>query len=323
MQLNRLKTWCLAGLWAWTAMAPVAADPAYPSKPIRIQVGAGPGSGSDLTARYLGAKLAELAKQSVVVENKAGAAGLLATESVGLNGGDPYQVLWVSGTIVSSYLTNPNMKVDVFKDLEPLIQVGDSQLLLLVKKSLPVNTYQELMALFRQDPGKYNFGSTGMGGATHLYMEEMSASENIRLTHVPYKGTGQALNALMGGEIDIMFSTQSIAGAPIRAGQIKALAITGHKRAVGLPDVPTFKEAGNTVFNATMLSGFMVNAKVDPAVTAKLNGWLNTVLAMKDVQERLELYDMTIKGGSGAQFRQTLIDEMHKQKGLLSKVELK
>ena len=314
---------CAIGVAVLACLAPAAADPTYPSKPIRLLVGSGAGSGSDITTRLIGVKLTELTRQSVIVENKPGATGLLAAETLGLNGGDPYQMMWVSGTIISSYLTNPNMKVDVLKDLDPVIQVGDSQLLLLVNRNLPVNSYQELMELFRKNPGKYNYGSTGTGGATHLFMEELNSTEKVKVTHVPYKGTGQALTALLAGEIDMMFATQSIAGSPVRAGQIKAVAISGDKRTPGLPDVPTFKEAGNSRFNSTMISGFMVNGKVDPALVRKLNAWLNQILVMKDVQERLVQIDMTIKAGTPEQFRQVLLDEMSKQKALLSKIDLK
>ncbi len=291
-------------------------------KPIKLVVGFTPGSGADTTSRMIATKLSAVMGKNVIVENKPGAASMLAAEYLGNNGADPAMIMYATGSIITSYLTNPNMKIDVMEDLKPLMHLGDSQLILLINKNLPVKNYQETLALFRASPGKYNYGSTGVGGATHMFMEEFLNSENIKLTHIPYKGTGQAFNALLAGEIDAMFATQSVAGASIRAGTVLGAAVSGNRRAALLDQIPTFKEAGNPTFNSTLLSGYFINAKVDPAVVDEFNRALNQVIAMPDVRSRLEANDMIVAGGTSEDFKSELLEEIRKQKAILEYVTI-
>lgn len=280
-----------------------ASEPGWPSRTVRMVVGFAPGSGADVVARVLAGKLGERLGQSVVVDNRPGAGGMLSTELVANAPPDGYTILFVTGALTTSAALNPNMKLDVLRDLAPIVAVGRSQMALLVGAHTNLRTMDEFIRQAKSAPGRVTYGSSGVGGSTHFFMEQLSEVAGIRLTHVPYKGTGPASIGLQGGEIDALLSPLSVAPKDVASGRARALAVTGSRRATPLPDVPTFAELGLARFDASIFSGFVTGARVPPEILDRLNRDLNAVLKDPEVSRRLSAEgDMTIVGGTRAEF---------------------
>lgn len=278
------------------------AQSSYPSRPIRLVVGFAPGSGADLIARMFGQKLGERMGQAIVVENKAAAGGMVAAESVAQAAPDGYTLLFVTGAITTSAALNPNMRIDIQKDLAPVAMIGRSEVVLMVGPSMNTRNVADFVKDAKARPGVLNYGSSGVGGSTHFFTEQMAELMGIRLTHVPYKGAGPAAAALRGGEIHTMLATQSVA-APLVGGQMQALAITGTKRSSLLPSVPTFAEAGFPDFDASVFSGILAPAGLPPALIARINQDVNDTLKDPAIVRGLSTDSgLTLLGGTPAFF---------------------
>ena len=226
----------------------IAADD-YPNRPIRMIVGFAPGGGTDLTARPVAQKLSELLGQQVIVENRPGAAGNIATEQVARAAPDGYTILM--GTIAALAI-NPslygNLKYDPEADFAPVIQVVDATNVLVLHPSVQANSVQELIALAKQK--SLSAGSSGIGATGHLSIELFNLMAGVKLVHVPYKGGGPAMTDLVGGQVQLIFATAASAIPQIKAGRIKGIAVTTIKRSALMPDLPTLSEAGLTGFDA-------------------------------------------------------------------------
>ena len=266
-------------LWA-------AESGAYPTKPIRMLVGFAPGGGTDTTARALTPKLADRLGQQVIVDNRPGAAGNIATDITTKAPADGYTILM--GTIAALAI-NPtlygNLPFDPLRDLVPVTRAVDSTNLLVVHPTVQAKSVKELVALAKKQ--SLNGGSSGVGGAGHLALELFNVMAGTKITHVPYKGGGPAMVDLLGGQINLIFATAASAVGHVKSGKIRALAVTTAKRSQLVPELPTVAEAGLPGFEANNWYGVVVPAKTPRPIVDRLNREFTAVLNMPDIKEVL------------------------------------
>ncbi|MGZ8264024.1 MAG: tripartite tricarboxylate transporter substrate binding protein [Burkholderiales bacterium] len=276
----------LAAAVASASFAAHAAEGAYPTKPIRMLVGFAPGGGTDTTARALTPKLIERLGQQIVVDNRPGAAGNIATEITTKALPDGYTILM--GTIAALAI-NPtlygNLPFDPQKDLLPVTRAVDSTNILVVHPTVPAKSVKELIALAKTK--SLNGGSSGVGGAGHLALELFNVMAGTKITHVPYKGGGPAMTDLLGGQINLIFATAASAIAHVQSGKIRGLAVTTANRSKLVPDLPTVSEAGLKGFEANNWYGVVVPAKTPRPIIDRLNREFTAVLNMPDIREVL------------------------------------
>lgn len=260
----------------------------YPTRPIRFVVGFLPGGPSDTIARVVSAKLVEGLGQPVVVENRAGAGGNVSADIVaGANPDGHTILLGTGGPLVIAPIIGQKVQFDAERDFAPVSTLGGSMSILSAHPSLPANNVRELIALAKKQPGEINYASSGVGAANHLAAELLSSMAGVQLTHVPYKGSGAALPALIGGEVKLGFGPLLPAIPHVKAGRIKALGVSGLKRATAAPDIPTIAEQGLPGFEVNSWYGLFVPARTPRPIVLQLNKELNRILALPDVKERL------------------------------------
>lgn len=268
-------------------LLPFAASAAqYPDKPIRMLVGFAPGGGTDTTARAMANKLGERMGQQIIVDNRPGAAGNIATEITARANPDGYTILM--GTIAALAI-NPSLykklQFDPLKDVLPVTRAVDSTNVLVLHPSVPAKDVKELIALAKSKP--LNGGSSGVGGAGHLALELFNLQAGTKIVHVPYKGGGPAMVDLLAGNINLIFATAASAVGHIKSGKIKALAVTTAKRSGLVPDLPTVSEAGLKGFEANNWYGVLVPAGTPRPIIDRLNKEITAVLNMADIKEFL------------------------------------
>jgi tripartite-type tricarboxylate transporter receptor subunit TctC len=302
-----------AGASAAALAAPMLrAQPAWPTGPVRIVVGFPPGGGTDALARVVAAKLTEMWKQQVIVENKAGVAGVLAAEYTATQPSDGSVLLMahINSHALAASL-QPKLRYNIERDFVPIVLVGVTPNLLIANPSQP-KTVPEIVALCKANPGGVSFGSAGAGSAQHLALEMFKLQAKVDALHVPYKGSGPLLTDLIGGQIQYCFETMTAATPHVKGGRVVAIAQTRTKRAKGHPNVPTMQEAGFEGFEATTWYGLVGPGKLPAAIADKVNADVNTVLAMPDVQEKMDTYGAEDGGGTREKFRQFIASETAK-----------
>jgi tripartite-type tricarboxylate transporter receptor subunit TctC len=264
-----------------------AAQGAYPSKPVRLMVGANAGGGTDIVARLLAEKFADQLKGTFVVENKPGASNTIAADLTAKAPADGHTLLVATNTgqAIAPHLLK--LAFDPIKDLTPLGLVVDVPNVLVVGASVPANSAQELIALMKAKPGEFKYASSGVGSTQHIAGEAFDKAAGVTGMHVPYKGSAQAHLDIIAGNVQMMFDTTSSAMGQIKAGKFKALAVTSDRRSSELPDVPTLAESGLPGFDMTTWYALYVTAGSPPDVVARLQAALARTLAMPDVQAKL------------------------------------
>ena len=300
---------------AATLAAPaVWAQPAWPSGPVRIVVGFPPGGGTDALARVVGAKLTVMWGQQVIVETKAGAAGLIAAEYVSQQTGDGSTLLMahINSHALGPALQGAKLRYNAEKDFTPLCMVGITPNLLIANPGVPNKSVAEVVARCKAEPGKIAFASAGPGSAQHLALEMFKVQAKIDAIHVPYKGSGPALIDLMGGQVQYCFETMTSATPHVKSGKVVAIAQTRLKRAKGHPTVPTMQEQGFDGFEATVWYGLVAPKGLSSAIADKINRDVNTALAMPDVQAQMETYGAEDGGGTREKFAQFILSEQAK-----------
>jgi tripartite-type tricarboxylate transporter receptor subunit TctC len=269
-----------------TAYAQNSTD--FPRRPLRFVVGFLPGGPSDTIARIVGAKLGEGLGQTVIVDNRAGAGGNVSAEIVAHAPADGHTLLLgTGGPLVIAPIIGQKINFDPEKDLAPVSNLGDSMSILCAHPSLPASSVKDLVALARSKPGEINYASSGVGTANHLAAELLSSMANIKLTHVPYKGSGAALPALIGGEVKLGFGPLLPAIPHVKAGRLKGLGVTALKRSPAAPEIATIAEQGLPGYEVNSWYGVFVPARTPKAVAARLNREIVRVTALPEVRERL------------------------------------
>jgi tripartite-type tricarboxylate transporter receptor subunit TctC len=274
-----------------------------PSGPVRIIVGFPPGGGTDVLARLVAQKLQTMWNTTIVVENKAGATGVIAADYVAKQPADGNTLLMahINSHAISPGLV-PKLGYVVERDFTPLSLVGVTPNLLIANLDQPVKSVKELVEQCKANPGKISFGSAGQGSAQHLAMEMFKLAAGVNVLHIPYKGSGPMLVDLIGGQIQYSFDTMTAATPHVKNGKVRAIAQTRAKRAKGHPSVPTMAESGFPGFEATTWYGLVGPGNLPAAMTQRMNEDINKVLAMPDVQEKLEQYGAEDGGGSSQRF---------------------
>lgn len=265
----------------------IAAADDYPSRPILLVVPYPAGGGNDVLARLVAAKMSVTLGQPVVIENRGGAGSTIGTRDVARSTADGYTLLIATSSLAINPQLYPDMAYDPVKDFSPVGLIAKSPNLVLVNPSLPVHSIAELIALAKKDPGKLDFASTGIGTSTHLSGMLFAAMADIKINPVPYKGVAPALTDLIGGQVPLMFCPMASAVGFVKAGSVRALAVTGASRSPSFPDLPTIAEAGLPGYAAELHYGIVAPGGTPPAIIAKLNAALNAALAEADVKSRL------------------------------------
>ena len=285
---NRLFLWCSArlGAIALVAMASLASAQTYPGKPVKLVVGFSAGGGLDVLARIVGQRVSEQWAQPIIVENKPGAGSNIAGDAVAKSAPDGYTLLHTNIALMS---INPalysKMSFSPMKDLVPVIQLVNLPLAVMVRADSPFNSLKDLVDYARANPGKLNFGSGGNGGVPHLALELLNSSYGLKITHVPYKGSADAVKDLLGGPIDLMIDAISVGLSQIKAGRLKALAVTTDIRHPALPDTPLISEArlgGLSFVCASTITTSCVRRLIASA-SGELGGATNTVNSASSV----------------------------------------
>lgn len=270
-------------------LAPLAAgaQTTYPTKPVRLMVGANAGGGTDIVARMLADKFSEQLKGTFLVENKPGASNTIAADLTAKAPADGHTLLVATNTgqAIAPHLLK--LGFDPIKDLTPIGLVVSVPNVLVVGASVPVNSVQELIALMKAKPGEFKYGSSGVGSTQHIAGEAFDMAAGVKGTHVPYKGSAQAHLDIIAGNVQMMFDTTSSAMGQIKAGKFKALAVTSDRRSNELPNVPTLAEAGLPGFDMTTWYAVYVTAGSPPDVVARLQAELARAIALPDVQAKL------------------------------------
>jgi len=295
------RTICLAG--AASLAAPWVKAQTLPAGPVRIIVGFAPGGGTDILARVMAQKLSALWNTQVVVENKAGATGVIAADYVAKQPADGSTLLMahINSQAIAPALF-PKMPYQAERDFAPIALVGVTPNLLVCGPQQSARTVKDLVELCRKNPGKISFGSAGSGSAQHLALEMFKLAAGIDALHVPYKGSGPMLTDLMGGQIHYSFDTMTAATPHVKGGKVLAIAQTRAKRSAGHATVPTMGEAGFAGFEATTWYGLAGPARLPAGLVQRINEDVNKVLAMPDVIERFDQYGAEDGGGSPEKF---------------------
>jgi tripartite-type tricarboxylate transporter receptor subunit TctC len=260
----------------------------YPNRPIVMVVGFAPGGGTDTVARIIAKKMGDSIGQTVVVENKPGAGGVVATDFVAHSAPDGYTILLGSvGSLAVAPHLLAKLPYDPLRDLAPITMAVVFANVLVVQPSMSARTLAEFVQLAKETPGKITYGSSGIGGAGHLAGELLKLTAGVDIVHVPYKGGGPAMQGMLGGQIDAIFATPVSSGAQIRAGKVRAIATTGARRSAYLPDVPTVAESGYPGYEATNWYAYMAPAGTPKEILARLHRELVQALGAPDVHEQL------------------------------------
>ena len=293
------------------AAAPAFAQ-TYPDHQIRWIIPWPPGGGADVVARLMGNQVAEALGKPVVIENRAGAAGNIGAQQAARSAPDGY-------TIVFAYSGTHSINRHLYKemtfeesDFTPVVFLSDVPQMLVVNANLPVKSVGDLIALARANPGKLTFGSSGNGAINHLAGQLFAAMADVKLTHIPYKGGAPAASAVMAGEIDMIFGEPATLLPFIESGKLRAIATTGAKRSLGLPDLPTIAESGVPGYDVTSWNGVLAPAGTPPVVIARLNAAFNKVLAEPEMRARLIKIGYEPVGGPPERFSQKIESETRK-----------
>lgn len=286
----------------------VAAQP-YPAKPVRIIVPFAPGGGNDFIARFMAQRLSAALAQQFIVENRAGAGGMIGVESGVKAPADGYTLTLVS----NSYTVNPSLyklRFDPIADITPVIQISSGPYIVVVHPSLPVASIAELVALAKSDSGRIFFASSGQGSVGHLATELLASMAGFKLNHVPYKGTGPALTDTIGGQTNAMLGSTASTLPHVRNGRLRALAVTSSTRLASEPDIPSVAQAGVPGYETVLWHGLIGPKGMPPPVVERLNAEVSKVLQLKETGEQLQNDGVSPAGGTPEQFLATIRKEI-------------
>ena len=275
----------------------------YPTKPIRMVVGFSTGGGPDIVGRLIAPKMAEMLGQQVVVDNRPGAGGSIAEEIVVKSVPDGYTILACSNSLSINPSLYKNLSYVPLRDLAPVSLTGISGQMLVVARSISVRSVEEVIALSKSKPGQLTYGSSGNGSGSHLSGELFKVMAGIQITHVPYKGGGQGVVALLSGDVSMMFAAAAPALPFVQSGRMKALAVTTAKRMAAAPDVPTMDEAGVKGYESFPWYGILAPAGTPKLVIDRLNAAVNAAVKSAELKDRYATLGVEPASGTPAEFR--------------------
>ena len=319
--LSRLIPLCVSIALAPSALAQKVAH--YPNKPIRLIIPFAPGGGTDIIGRLIGLDLTENLGQPVVIDNRGGSGGIVGTHLVAKADPDGYTVGLCSLGFAYAPALYAKLPYDSEKDLTPITQVATQPFVYTAHPSLGVNNMKELIALAKAKPGFIRYGSGGAGGASHLGTELLRNITGIELVHVPYKGTGPALSAAIGGEIQLQLIGMSSVVPHLKSGRLKLLAVSGAKRSPAAPDIPTVIESGIPGYVFDVWYGMLLPGRTPAAIVNKLNTEMNRALQNPSVAQRFAAAGLDVAGSSPEEFRKQIREEIVKWRKVVAAANIK
>ena len=300
--LESLARGLAAALVAATVAGGAAAQ-TFPAKPVKVIVPFPPAGGTDIIARIVTDKLNQTLGWSMIVENKPGAGGNLGVELAAKSAADGYTlVLGQTSNLAINPTLYRKLPYDPLKDLVPVVAVASAPLVLVVPANSPYKTLADVVAAAKAKPGEVNFASPGNGTVAHLTGELLQKTAGVKFQHIPYKGTNQAVNDVMGGQVQLYMSSVPSALSFIRSGKLRALVVTSAQRVNDLPNVPTITESGYKGFDATTWFGLLAPAGTPQPVVARLNAEVNRILQLAEVREKIDSEGAVAMGGSPEEF---------------------
>lgn len=306
--LQRLGLICIGAM-----LSTITAAAEYPAGPIRMVVGFPPGGGTDGAARIIAEKLPQHLGQAVVVENRAGAGGMLGANQVTRAAPDGYTVFFGSSAeLVIGPITRKTIPYQLLKNFSPIGEVGSVKFLLVVPASSPVNDVEALVERGKKSPGEMNFASFGVGSTNHMIGEMFLSSTGVSATHVPYQGSAPQTTALLAGEVDFTFETAAVALPLIKSGKVKVLATSSSQRLKELPDVPTLQESGFDELVAEGWMGLFAPANTPEPIVQRLNEALNKVLEAPEVTATLLNRGVVVQTVAPDEYRRKLATEIER-----------
>ncbi len=318
--MTRFATWILSLCLALAAVS-AAAQP-YPARPIRIVVGFAPGGGSDFIARLIAQKLTERLGTQVLVENRPGAGSTLGAELVVKAPPDGYTIMLSA----ASYTVNPSLyklSFDPLNDITPIVQLSRGPYVVAVHPSVPARSLQELVALAAREPGKFAYASSGNGSHVHVATEFFLDTAKIRMLHVPYKGTGPALNDTIAGNVQVIFGSVATTLQHVKSGRLRALAVTTPKRIGAAPEVPTVAESGHPAYEVTNWHGLVGPKGMPKDIVERLNREVNEALKSSEFEKLLAADGLEPAGGSPEMLAGILKEEIARWNRVVSQAGLK
>ena len=259
----------------------------YPDKPVRIVVPTAPAGGVDLLARLVGQKLGDRLGEQFFIDNRPGAAGVIGTRIVAAAAPDGYTLLMAPSSLAITAAIKKKLPYDLMHDLQPIMSVASTPYALIVSPTLPVHSVKELIAYAKANPGKLNFGSAGVGTASHLAGELFDTMAGIKMTHVPYKSMGPAMVGMMGGQVSVMFAGLPASLSAEKAGKVRVLAVAGTKRSALLPNMPTVAEAGVPGYEVENWVGLLAPAGLDAKILARLHDEVLAIMNAPNNRQKL------------------------------------
>jgi tripartite-type tricarboxylate transporter receptor subunit TctC len=304
-----MKRWILSSIWMLAAAAASAQD--YPTHPIRVVVPFAAGGPTDATARAVAKGMGTLLGQTLIVENRAGAGSTMGADMVAKSPADGYTLLFATASIAINATLYPKLPYDTLNDFAPIGQVANTYLVLVTRPEVPHADLKQFVAAVKANPGKYNFGSAGIGSGLQLSAELLHSLTGIKgVAHIPYRGNSQVVPALLGGDVSYAFLGMDSAVPHIRTGKIAALAVSSPKRDPALPDVPTFGELGLRGFEPSVWFVLLAPKGTPPAIVRKLNLALNRVLDSPEIAEMAKNFaGMVLMKGSTPESTATFLQD--------------
>jgi len=304
--MSGIRLWSGIGCLLCALLIPAGAEAQtqpYPERPLRFIVPATPAGPNDTLARVISVHLSKALGQQVVVDNRPGAGGRMGIEAASKAAADGHTIFIGSqGNQTVHPALHHKLPYDLEKDFAPIVLLVRVRYMLLVNPRVPANDLRDLLRLARARPGQLNFASAGIGSSAHLAAEVLQKMTQVELVHIQYKGSGPALSALIGGEVQMMFQSPVVAAPFIRSGQLKPIAISAPRRTPLFPELPTFEESGLPDFEVSTWFGILTRAGVSVAIVQRLNEEINRILLLDDVRARLEILDAEPAGGSIGEF---------------------
>ena len=302
----------LAALIALTAAAAIAPAQQYPAKPIRFLVPFGPGGVGDITARVVAQKMSVSMGQQVIIDNRPGAGGIVASEIVARAAPDGYTLLLLNNAHAVSMSLFKSLPYDTLRDFAPISSISTFSIVLLVNADSPIKSVKDLIASAKASPGKLNVGTIQIGATQHLSSELFMSMAGINVVHVPFGNTGAVLTGLRGGSVQIAFEFIAPVVGQVKAGALRALAVSTRSRFAGLPDIPTVQEAGVPGYEVMSWNGIGAPAGTPKAVINRLNQAVTAALAMPDVKQRFQELAVDTRPDTPEGFRNLIASEINK-----------
>lgn len=295
----------------------------FPEKPVRMVIGYGPGSSTDIIGRIVAQGLSEQWKQPVIVENRPGAAGNIAADSVAKSTGDGYTILFAQNGLAISIAANPNLPFNGTKDLLPVAGVTSTPHILVVNPNSPAKSVAELVATAKARPGKLNFGSSGIGNSDHMAGELFKVLAGIDAVHVPYKSGSLAATDLLGGQLDYYFAGMPVGLPQYKGGRLRALAVTAGTRYPGTPELPTMQESGLKDYEMTLWQGVFMPGSTSPEVAGFVAASVAKLLEDPAMRERLTKAGAQVAPLSAAKFNELYVNDIARWKKIIPAANIK